>query len=279
MEYKALHFKLEKISDAQREIIVAWLFSIGFEGFLETDDGVVGYIPVAHYKKTNLKNLHLSDNPVLKDIVVEEESVIEKNWNELWEKSYEPVIIDGICLIKASFHENTPECKYEIIIEPKMSIGTGHHETTALMIKEMLEIDFKEKKVLDMGCGTGVLSILASKKGAAQITAIDINDRAYKNAIENIERNSINNISVYKGDVNLISNKTFDIILVNIQLNAILHDIKYHQLSLTSGGLLILSGFLKSDLPKIKKQCFNYSLKYISFKEKNNWVSAKFKKI
>jgi ribosomal protein L11 methyltransferase len=279
MEYKALHFKLKKISDALREIIIARLFSIGFEGFLETGDGVVAYIPVELYKKTNLNETHLYDNPAFRDMVVEEDFIIEKNWNELWEKSYEPVIIDSICLIRASFHKDTPECKYEIIIEPKMSFGTGHHETTALMVKEMLEICFKGKKVLDMGCGTGILSILASMQGAAHITAIDINDWAYNNTIENIEKNGIKNIRAYKGDVNLISNKKFDIILANIQLNVILSDIKYYHLSLTAGGLLVISGFLKSDLIKIKKQCFKYSLKYISFKEKNNWVSAKFKNI
>jgi ribosomal protein L11 methyltransferase len=279
MEYKALHFKLERISDALREIIIARLFSSGFEGFLETDDGVVAYIPADLYKRQNIADIRMSEDPALRDMVIEEDFIIEKNWNELWEKSYEPVIIDNICLIKAPFHKNIPSCKYEIIIEPKMSFGTGHHETTALMIKEMLEISFKGKKVLDMGCGTGVLAILASMRGAASITAIDINEWAYKNAVENAEKNGISNISVCKGDVSIAGCETFDIILVNIQLSVILGDIEYYRTLLASGGLLILSGFLKPDLAKIKKQCFKYSLKYISFKEKNSWVSAKFKNI
>ncbi len=277
MEYKALHFKLDRISDALREIIIARLFSSGFEGFLETDDGVVAYIPADLYKRQNIDNIRLSEDPAFGDMVIEEDFIIEKNWNELWEKSYEPVIIDNICLIKATFHKNTPSCQYEIIIEPKMSFGTGHHETTALMIKEMLEINFKGKKVLDMGCGTGILAILASMRGAAGVTAIDINEWAYKNAVENAGKNSISNISVYKGDVSIAGSDTFDIILANIQLSVILDDIKYYRTLLASEGLLILSGFLKPDLAKIKKQCFKYSLKYISFKEKNNWVSAKFK--
>jgi ribosomal protein L11 methyltransferase len=277
MEYKALHFKLERISDALREIIIARLFSSGFEGFLETDNGVVAYIPAHLYKRQNIDDFRLSEDPAFRDMIIEEDFIIEKNWNELWEKSYEPVIIDNKCLIKAPFHKNTPSYQYEIIIEPKMSFGTGHHETTALMIKEMLEINFKGKKVLDMGCGTGILAILASLRGAAGVTAIDINEWAYKNTIENAEKNGISNISVYKGVVSIVSDNKFDIILANIQLSVILDDIKYYRTLLDSEGLLILSGFLKSDLAKIKKQCFKYSLKYISFKEKNNWVSAKFK--
>jgi ribosomal protein L11 methyltransferase len=277
MEYKALHFKLEKASDTLREIIIARLFSSGFEGFLETDDGVVAYIPAHLYKRQNIDNIRLSEDPAFRDMVIEEDFIIEKNWNELWEKSYEPVIVDNICLIKAPFHKNTPSCQYEIIIEPKMSFGTGHHETTALMIKEMLEIDFKGKVILDMGCGTGILAILASMRGAAGVTAIDINEWAYKNAVENAGKNGISNISVYKGDVSIVSDNKFDIILANIQFSVILDDIKYYRTLLDSEGLLILSGFLKTDLTKIKKQCFKYSLKYISFKEKNNWVSAKFK--
>jgi ribosomal protein L11 methyltransferase len=279
MEYKALHFKLERISDSLKEIIIARLYSSGFEGFLETDDGFVAYIPADLYKRQNIDDICLSEDPAFRDMVIEEDFIIEKNWNELWEKSYEPVIVENICLIKAPFHKNTPSCQYEIIIEPKMSFGTGHHETTALMIKEMLETSFKGKKVLDMGCGTGVLAMLASMKGAASVTAIDINEWAYKNAVENAEKNGISNISVYKGDVSIAGCNTFDIIMANIQLSVILNDIKYYQPLLAPEGLLVLSGFLKPDLAKIKKQCFKYSLKYISFKEKNNWVSAKFKNI
>jgi ribosomal protein L11 methyltransferase len=279
MDYKALHFKLERISDDLREIIIARLFSAGFQGFLETDNGVVAYIPADIYKRQDVANIRLSEDPAFSNIVIEENFIIEKNWNELWEKSYGPVIIDDMCLIRAPFHKNTPACNYEITIEPKMSFGTGHHETTALMISEMLETGFEKKKVLDIGCGTGVLAILASMKGASGVTAIDINEWAYKNAVENAEKNGIGNISVYKGDISLARSDTFDIILANIQLNVILDDIKHYKPLLAPGGLLISSGFLKPDLAKIKKQCFKYSLKYISFKEKNNWVSAKFKNI
>lgn len=278
MEYKALHFKLNGISDTTREIIVARLYNAGFEGFLETGDGVVGYIPADMYEKINPEEMNFHNIPLLNNVVIEEEFIIEKNWNELWEKSYDPVIINDQCIIKTSFHKNTPKLKYEIYIDPKMSFGTGHHETTALMIKEILELNIIGKKVLDMGCGTGVLAILASKKGASNITAVDINDWAYKNTIDNLVKNDIKNINVYRGDVSLITDKTFDIILANIQLNVILKDINQYQLSLIKGGLLIISGIYKSDLNKIKKECFKYSLKYISFKEKNNWVSVKFKK-
>jgi ribosomal protein L11 methyltransferase len=279
MEYKALNFKLEGISDTTREIIIARLYDIGFEGFLETDDGVVAYMPAEVYEKISPEEIKFHNNPLLNKITIEEEFIIEKNWNELWEKSYKPVIIGDQCIIKTSFHKNTPKLKYEILIDPKMSFGTGHHETTALMIKEILEIDFKGKNVLDIGCGTGILAILASKKGAGNITAIDINDWAYRNTIDNLNKNNVNNADVCKGDVSLITGKTYDIIMANIQLNVILNDIMFYELSLNKEGLLIISGIYKSDLPKIKKECFKYSLKYISFKEKNNWVSVKFNKI
>jgi ribosomal protein L11 methyltransferase len=258
MEYKALNFKLEGITDTTREIIIARLYDIGFEGFLETDDGVVAYIPAEVYKKINPEEIKFHNNPLHNKITIEEKFIIEKNWNELWEKSYKPVIIGDQCIIKTSFHKNTPKLKYEILIDPKMSFGTGHHETTALMIKEILEIDFKGKNVLDIGCGTGILAILASKKEAENITAIDINDWAYRNTIDNLKKNNVNNAEVYKGDVSLITGKTYDIILANIQLNVILNDIMFYELSLNKKGLLMISGI---------------------YKENNNWVSVKFKKI
>ena len=279
MEYKALYFKLKENSSTLNEIIIAELYSIGFEGFLETEKGVVGYIPAKDYDKTRLKKTNFYNNPLFKKMVIKEEFILERNWNELWENNYEPVFINNQCCIKAPFHKNVSKYKYEILIEPKMSFGTGHHETTSLMIEEILELNVEENTVLDMGCGTGILAILASKKGAEHVTAIDINEWAYENTIENCRKNNIDNVSIQKGDANLITNKRFDIILANIQRNILIHDTNIYQSALKPDGLLIMSGINKSDLPEIEKECFKYSLKYVSFKEKNNWVSVKFRKI
>lgn len=279
MEYKAVYFKLYESSETLIEIIIAELNAIGFEGFLETENGVVGYIPAEYYDKNKLKETNFYKNPLFRKMTIEEEFILERNWNELWENNYEPVVINKQCCIKAPFHKGVSGYKYEILIEPKMSFGTGHHETTSLMIEEILELELEDKTLLDMGCGTGILAILASKKGARQVTAVDINEWAYKNTIENCRINNIDNVNIQKGDVNLINNQVFDIILANIQRNILIHDTIHYQSALNPGGLLIMSGIIKSDLPEIDKECFKYSLKYISFKEKNNWVSVKYKKI
>ncbi len=276
MEYKALYFKLDNTSSALKEIIIAELDYIGFEGFLETEDGVVAYIPLQDFKKINLEEAEFYKNPIFSKLIIKEEFILEKNWNELWESSYEPVVIKDECLIKAPFHGDLPGYKYEILIEPKMSFGTGHHDTTALVIEEILAMDFNNKTVLDIGCGTGILSILAAKKGARSIVAVDINEHAYKNTVENIKRNSVKNISVHEGDISLVMNEKFNIILANLQLNILLQDIRYYKSLLLVGGILVLSGIYKKDIPQIKEECFKYSLKYVSFKEKNNWVSVKF---
>lgn len=276
MKYKALYFKLDDTSSALKEIVIAELEYIGFEGFLETEDGVAAYIPLKHYKKTDLKKAKFLNNPAFSKLKIKEEFILEKNWNELWESSYEPVIIKNECLIKAPFHRNLPEYKYEILIEPKMSFGTGHHETTALMIEEMLEMDFVNKSVLDVGCGTGILSILAAKRGAQKIVAIDINEYAISNAVENIKKNNVTSVIIKKGNINMIRGEKFSIILANLQLNILLQDISYYSLLLTKEGVLVTSGIYEKDIPEIKKECFNYSLKYVSFKEKNKWVAVKF---
>lgn len=276
MDYIELRCKIlsDNISEIS-EIIIAELNEINYESYDETENGVNAYILEKFFDIEKVKNLQINSLPNVK-IEYDWEIIKTQNWNAVWEKNFEPIIIEDQCVIRAPFHTETPKLKYEIIIEPKMSFGTGHHETTYLMLKTMLELDFNNKVVLDMGCGTGVLAILASFMGANEITAIDIDEWAYNNTIENIEKNNCNNIKTFQGDASLLSNQQFDIIIANINRNILLDDIKHYSKVLKSGGLLLLSGIYTEDLPMIKEETERNNLDYISFFEKRNWIAAKF---
>ena len=276
MDYIELRCKIssENIQEIS-DILVAELNEIGYESYDETNEGLNAYILEKFFDINKVKNLQVNQIPDIK-IEYDWEVIETKNWNEVWEKSFDPIIIDDKCIIRAPFHKNTPKLEYEIIIEPKMSFGTGHHETTHLMLETMLDLDFHGKDVLDMGCGTGVLAILASFMGAKKITAIDINEWAYNNTIENIKKNNCSNIQIFQGDASLLTNQQFDIIIANINRNILMDDIKHYSKVLKSDGILLLSGLYDNDLPMIKEETGSQNLNYISFKEKRNWVAAKF---
>ncbi|MBX9851175.1 MAG: 50S ribosomal protein L11 methyltransferase, partial [Cytophagaceae bacterium] len=204
----------------------------------------------------------------------------EKNWNEEWEKNFQPVFIADTCAIKASFHKLDKTYPYEIIINPKMSFGTGHHETTSMMIENQLETDHKNKKVMDAGSGTGILAIMASKLGAEQVFAFDTEDWAFENLKENINLNACRNVKVAKGDISGVSVpfSSFDIILANINKNVLLDEIPVYSKYLSKGGILIVSGFYEEDISDIDTVCRNSSLKKISHRLKNRWASLVFQK-
>jgi len=278
MDYIELHCKItsENIQEIS-EILIAELNYIAYESYDETEDGLSAYILEKFFDLDKVKNLQVNEIPGVK-IEYTYALIKTQNWNAVWEKNFEPIIVDDHCLIRAPFHKDTPNAKYEIIIEPKMSFGTGHHETTFLMLKTMLGIDFNDKNVLDMGCGTGVLAILASFKNASRITAIDIDEWAYNNTLENIEKNNCENIEVFQGDASLLKNQEFDIVIANINRNILLDDIKHYTSVLKSNGILLLSGIYNEDVPMIKDEASNNNLEYISFIEKHNWVAVRFKK-
>jgi len=257
------------------EILIAQLNEIGYESYDETDEGVNAYILEKFFDIEKVKNLQVNQ---IKDVSIsyDWEVIKTQNWNEVWEKNFDPIIIEDQCVIRAPFHKDTPKLNYEIIIEPKMSFGTGHHETTYLMLKTMLDLDFKDKVVLDMGCGTGVLAIFASLLGAKEITAIDIDEWAYNNTLENIDKNSCSNIKVFQGDASLLTDQAFDIIIANINRNILMDDIKNYAKVLKTKGILLLSGLYDKDLPMIKEEAEYNKLDYISFQEKRNWIAAKF---
>jgi ribosomal protein L11 methyltransferase len=257
------------------DLLASYLGEIDFESFESTDNGMIAYIQEDNFDEELMKNL-FNNFPYSSKIQYEVVYVEQKNWNEEWEKHYfEPIIIDNACVIRSSFHKNTPSVQYEIIIDPKMSFGTGHHETTSLMISWLLSTDIENKSLLDMGCGTAVLAILAAMKGADPIMAIDIDPWCVENSIENIQKNKVNQIQVKLGDASVLGNEKYDVILANINRNILLEDIKYYKNCLNTNGLLFMSGFYREDIPLIEKESALNGLILTDFVEKNNWVAVK----
>ena len=265
--------------DQNVEIISAYLSEFGFEGVAE-DEIVKAY--VAENKKTDEEIKVLLDELIEKKLCFDEYSIDiikPKNWNEEWEKNYfQPIVIGEQCLIKSSFHKTDLKAKYEIIIDPKMSFGTGHHETTSMMAEYVLETDIKDKTVMDMGTGTGILGILASMVGCSKIIGIDNDSWCYENAAENIEKNNIHNFEMILGDAGMLKSypNTFDVFIANINRHILLADIKYYVKSMKTPSVLLLSGFYLEDLVDIEAECVKHGLKFIDKKIKKNWVCAKF---
>lgn len=271
--YLEYHFKVEPVQPAT-DILIAELGYAGFESFIENEDGVTAYIQKDDWNENILKDVQITNNEEFK-ISFSIKEIEQVNWNAEWEKNFNPIEVDNICTVRAPFHTK-PNTKYDIVIEPKMSFGTGHHETTHMMIQHLLQLDLKDKKVLDMGCGTGILAILAEKMGANPIDAIDIDNWCYENSIENVERNNCKHISVYEGDVSMINDKEYDVIIANINRNILLEDIPHYSKSLNKNGVLLLSGFYKDDILSISKKCDEFGLKLSESVEKNYWVAIKF---
>lgn len=255
------------------EILIAELGYVGFESFVETDEGFIGYIQKEDWKSGILDSIFVLNNDEFK-ISYEMEEIEQVNWNREWEKNFNPIQVDEMVSIRAPFHKN-PNLKYDIVIEPKMSFGTGHHETTHMMVQHLNKLELKGKKTLDMGCGTGILAIFAEMKGAKPVDAIDIDNWCYLNSTENIERNNCKYISVYEGDVSLLKDKHYDVIIANINRNILLNDISSYANCLNENGILLLSGFYKEDIPIIEKEISKYNLKIETFIERNNWVALK----
>jgi ribosomal protein L11 methyltransferase len=232
-------------------VLVAQLGETGFESFVETEDGVEAFIQAGKFHDADLQFVlgEFQDDFFFE---VKKEVIKGKNWNEEWEKNYfEPLVIQNQCVIRAPFHTQFPHTSFEIIIEPNMAFGTGNHETTSMMIEAILETDLKGKNVLDMGCGTGILGILASMKGAARVTAIDIDEWSFKGATENAALNNIDNLTVKMGDAALLGNENFDVIFANIHKNVLISDLPAYNSVLKPGGLLVMSGFYTEDLAEI----------------------------
>jgi ribosomal protein L11 methyltransferase len=256
------------------DILIAELGEAGFESFVETEEGLSAYIQKTDWNAHILEDIQILNSEEFEISYTFEENE-QVNWNVEWEKNFNPIIVNGLCSVRAPFHEK-PDTVYDIVIEPKMSFGTGHHETTHMMIQHILKNDFTNKSVLDMGCGTGILAILAEKKGAKPIDAIDYDNWCYINSLENVERNGCKHITVLEGDAELLKNKAYDIIIANINRNILLNDINAYAYCLNKSGSLFLSGFYKDDVQSIEEECQKYMLKLVEVIKEHNWVALKF---
>ena len=270
MSYTELTVELKPMQPFA-DILVARLNEINYETFLLEENILKCYIQTSILQKNESIDiiLSLSDQTKINYFF---NKIDKKNWNAKWEESFSPVKINSNCIIRADFHKENKDIEHEIVITPKMSFGTGHHETTFLMSNEIFNIKLTNLSILDMGSGTGVLSIISSKLGAKEVMAIDIDDWAYENSIENSILNNTNNINFFKGDVSLIRNKTFDCILANINRNIILRDLVTYYKSLIKGGKLLISGFLVEDFDIVNKKINEIGFKLINKKNKNKWL-------
>lgn len=267
--YLEFNFKINPVQP-WNEILMAELIEIGFDSFTEEHDGILAYIPEELYQEENLKNVSLMSNPEV-EIAFSFSQMPNINWNEEWEKNFSPINVENKVLIRAEFHEEQPDL-HQIIIQPKMSFGTGHHPTTHLMIQQMLDIDFTGKKVLDMGCGTSVLAIFAKQKGASEVVAIDIDEWSVENSKENAQRNQVE-LRISQGTAENLGNETFDIILANINRNILISDIPTYVSVLNQGGTLLLSGLCFFDVADILQVCEEQGLTLKNKQQREEWCS------
>lgn len=280
MNYYEVNFNYESAIEPSvvSDILAAELGEIGFESFTEADEGLQAYIQDKLYSETALKE-KLNDFPIPEVHIHYTCTPIEsKDWNEEWEKNFfQPIVIDNRCVIHSTFHKDYPKAEYDIVINPQMAFGTGHHETTSSILGELLDADLKGKSVLDMGCGTSILAILASMRGADPVTAIDIDDWCVNNSRDNIALNNIHNITVELGDASLLEGRQpFDVIIANINRNILMNDMAAYTNCMHSGSEIYMSGFYVEDIPVLREKAESLGLEFVHHREKNNWAAVKF---
>ncbi len=258
------------------EILIVKLAEQGFESFTDIEKGFKGYIQEELYtEEVKLEILQLYS------LIPFEQSlqlIADQNWNAEWEKNFSPINVDNKCYIRASFHASIPGIPYDVQINPKMSFGTGHHETTCLVVAQMLELDLRDKVICDMGCGTSILAILAAKMGAASVLAIDTDEWAVENSLENIDTNNVRGIVVKKGDAQMLAGRTFHVILANINRNILLRDMEFYIQSLDKQGVLVLSGFFDLDIPVLQSKAESLGMTCVKKQVENKWASLLFYK-
>jgi ribosomal protein L11 methyltransferase len=274
MKYVEVIFSCKPDTEEVTDVLAAQLADLGFESFVKSSPGLLAYLPEEKFSVEDI-DLLLQDFFLDAEIAYSYNVIEDKNWNEEWEKHYfQPIVFEDKCIIHSSFHHPEGSYRYRILIDPKMAFGTGHHQTTGLILREILSMDLQKRSILDMGCGTAVLAILASMCGADPLLAIDVDEWAYRNALENVRLNGIENIDVLHGDARLLGSQTFDVIFANINRNILLQDIPAYAKVLNRGGKLLLSGFYREDIPAIREKCEEQGLLYHHFSEMDNWVAV-----
>ena len=259
------------------EILIAELSEMGYDSFVENEDELLAYIAEDDFDKNALDNMEIRSLDNF-EVSFERTVIEDQNWNAKWEEDYSPVTVDNRVSVRAPFHDK-PDVEYDIVIMPKMSFGTAHHATTAQMIYLLLDKDVAGMNVLDMGSGTAVLAILASMKGAKHVDAIDIDEWAYNNALENIERNACSNIKAELGDASLLEGRVYDFILANINRNILFNDLQTYAASLKSAGELYMSGFYEEDLIKLENEAIKWGVRLVSYIIEDEWVASKWIKL
>ena len=258
MNYIEVNFKLNPVQP-YAEILTAELSELPFDSFVETEEGLLAYIPVKDFNENDLKSLDFIQQNTA-EVKYSIKEIETENWNEKWESNFPPVYVNDKCTIRAPFHVKQEGIAYDILVSPKMAFGTGHHQTTAQVANRLFSIDLKNKSLLDMGCGTAILAIIAQKLGAHPITAIDIDEWATKNAVENCSINQCDNIEIQTGDATLLNGRKFDVIIANINRNILLQDMKQYAACLNYNGILLLSGFYEEDIPALLEEAAKYNL-------------------
>ena len=280
MKYLEFIFHTESCTEVVNDVLSAVLGEVGFESFVEQEGGIAAYIQTALYDEEALKSALDSFPLADTTLTYTYKEAEDKDWNEEWEKNFfQPIVIGNRCVIHSTFHHDVPQAEYDIVINPQMAFGTGHHETTSLIIGELLEADLQGKALLDMGCGTSILAILARMRGAAPCTAIDIDEWCVRNSLENIELNHVDSISVFQGDASILPDKgPFDVVIANINRNILLNDMKHYVARMNPGARLFMSGFYTDDIPAIREEAERNGLRFVHHKEKNRWAAVQFEK-
>ena len=279
-DYREVRFDMTPCSEDATDLLAAFLADVGYESFVPDQDGLTAYVPASAWSKDAVDNVILNF-PMDTNIRVKEELVEGRDWNAEWEKNYcQPIVVGDECVIHSTFHHDIPKVKYDIVIDPKMAFGTGHHATTAQVIESILAIDMRERTVIDMGTGTAILSILAAMRGATSVTAIEIDDFAYANAIENVNINGVSDVvKLVNGDAAALSGvEQADIFLANINRNVILEDIDKYALHLRDGGTMILSGFYEADVPMIESAARPLGFVTEAIRSRDKWTALTLRK-